>query len=101
MVGASGAIAGVMGAYFVLFPHSRVLTAVFVLHLVDIIEIPAIFFLGIWFLLQFFSGIGSIGADVAAGGVAFWAHVVGFVVGAIGGGLWRLVGNRRPERWEY
>ena len=61
MVGASGAIAGVMGAYFVLFPHSRVLTAVFIVFFMDLIEIPAIFFLGIWFLMQFFSGVGSLG----------------------------------------
>ena len=67
MVGASGAIAGVMGAYFVLFPHSRVLTAVFIVFFFDLIEIPAIFFLGIWFLMQFFSGVGSLGADAAAG----------------------------------
>ena len=65
MVGASGAIAGVMGAYFVLFPHSRVLTAVFIFFFMDLIEIPAIFFLGIWFLMQFFSGVGSLGADAA------------------------------------
>ena len=77
MIGASGAIAGVMGAYFVLFPHSRVLTAVFIVFFLDLIEIPAIFFLGIWFLMQFFSGVGSLGADAAGGGVAFWAHVAG------------------------
>ncbi len=50
--------------------------------LLDLIEIPAIFFLGIWFLMQFFSGVGSLGADAAEGGVAFWAHVVGFIAGA-------------------
>ena len=67
MIGASGAIAGVMGAYFVLFPHSRVLTAVFIFFFLDIIEIPAIFFLGIWFLMQFFSGVGSLGARTRPG----------------------------------
>jgi membrane associated rhomboid family serine protease len=101
MVGASGAIAGVMGAYFVLFPHSRVLTAVFILFYMDLIEIPAIFFLGIWFLMQFFSGVGSLGADAAQGGVAFWAHVVGFAVGALAGVWWRTWENRRRERWDY
>ena len=60
MIGASGAIAGVMGAYFVLYPHSRVLTAVFILFFLDLVEIPAIFFLGIWFLMQLFSGVGSL-----------------------------------------
>jgi membrane associated rhomboid family serine protease len=100
MVGASGAIAGVMGAYFVLYPHSRVLTAVFIVFFMDLIEIPAIFFLGIWFLMQFFSGVGSLGADAAEGGVAFWAHVVGFAVGASTGAIWRSV-ERRPETWDY
>jgi membrane associated rhomboid family serine protease len=84
MIGASGAIAGVMGAYFVLYPQSRVLTAVFIVFFLDLIEIPAIFFLGIWFLMRFFSGSGSLGASAADGGVAFWAHVVGFLVGVAG-----------------
>jgi membrane associated rhomboid family serine protease len=101
MVGASGAIAGVMGAYFVLFPHSRVLTAVFIVFYLDLIEIPAIFFLGIWFLMQFFSGVGSLGADAAGGGVAFWAHVVGFATGALTGALCRAADRTRRERWEY
>jgi membrane associated rhomboid family serine protease len=103
MVGASGAIAGVMGAYFVLYPQSRVLTAVFILFFIDLIEIPAIFFLGIWFLMQFFSGVGSLGADAAEGGVAFWAHVVGFITGAAVGVVLRLIESARrpPERWQY
>jgi membrane associated rhomboid family serine protease len=101
MLGASGAIAGVMGAYFVLFPHSRVLTAVFIVFFMDIIEIPAIFFLGIWFLMQFLSGVGSLGADSASAGVAFWAHIVGFAVGALAGVWWRSGENRRQERWDY
>lgn len=101
MIGASGAVAGVMGAYFVLFPHSRVLTAVFILFFIDLIEIPAIFFLGIWFVMQLFSGVGSIGAGIADGGVAFWAHVAGFAAGAVLGGLWRLSEQSRRQRWEY
>jgi membrane associated rhomboid family serine protease len=100
MVGASGAIAGVMGAYFVLFPHSRVLTAVFIVFFMDLVEIPAIFFLGIWFLMQFFSGVGSLGADAAQGGVAFWAHIAGFVVGALVGLVWRARRSTRPELWD-
>jgi membrane associated rhomboid family serine protease len=103
MVGASGAIAGVMGAYFVLYPHSRVLTAVFIFFYLDLVEIPAIFFLGIWFFMQLFSGVGSIGADAASGGVAFWAHVGGFVAGAGLGALVRTGGQGpRPQelqRW--
>ena len=101
MVGASGAIAGVMGAYFVLFPYSRVLTAVFIVFFMDLIEIPAIFFLGIWFLMQFFSGVGSLGAGTASGGVAFWAHIVGFAVGALTGAWWRTAESSRRERWDY
>ncbi len=60
MIGASGAVAGVMGAYFVIYPYSRVLTAVFIVFYLDLIEIPAVFFLGIWFLMQLFSGVCSI-----------------------------------------
>jgi membrane associated rhomboid family serine protease len=100
MIGASGAIAGVMGAYFVLYPHSRVLTAVFILFFLDLIEIPAIFFLGIWFLMQFFSGIGSLGSSAADGGVAFWAHVVGFIVGVVVGVLLRLADASQRRQWE-
>ena len=84
MIGASGAIAGVMGAYFVLYPHSRVLTLCRSSLPVDLIEMPAIFFLGIWFLMQLFSGVGDrIGAARRSGGVAFWAHVAGFVAGLV------------------
>ncbi len=90
MIGASGAIAGVMGAYFVLYPRSRILTAVFLVLFLDLIEVPAIFFLGIWFLMQLFSGVGSLGAPAADGGIAFWAHVLGFAAGAAGGLYWRL-----------
>jgi membrane associated rhomboid family serine protease len=100
MIGASGAVAGVMGAYFVLYPQSRVLTAVFLVIFLDIIEIPAIFFLGIWFLMQLFSSVGSIGADAADGGVAFWAHVVGFVTGAVYGLIQRAGARSRAPRWE-
>ena len=96
MVGASGAIAGVMGAYFVIYPHSRVLTFIFLVIFVDLIEIPAIFFLGIWFLMQLLSGVGSLGFSTAAGGgVAFWAHIGGFVVGAALGLVLRVRGTRR------
>jgi hypothetical protein len=81
-IGASGAIAGVMGAYFVLFPHSRVLTLVPIFFYVEIMVLPAPIFLGLWFVLQFVQGIGSIGA-VQTGGVAWWAHIGGFVVGVV------------------
>jgi membrane associated rhomboid family serine protease len=95
MVGASGAIAGVMGAYFVLYPYSRVLTAVFLIIFFDIIEVPAVFFLGLWFLLQLLSGVGSLAASNAGGGIAFWAHIGGFVAGVLIG----LVLRSRDDRW--
>jgi membrane associated rhomboid family serine protease len=91
MVGASGAIAGVMGAYFVLFPHSRVLTLVWIIFYVEVVEIPAIFFLGFWFVMQLLSGVGSFG--VQGGGIAFWAHAAGF-----GAGMVLVLVLRRPER---
>ena len=96
MVGASGAIAGVMGAYFVLYPKSRIVALVPLFFFFQIIEVPAIFFLGIWFLMQFVSGVGSIAEatrGAPGGGVAFWAHVAGFVAGITG-----VVAFRRPER---
>jgi membrane associated rhomboid family serine protease len=100
MVGASGAIAGVMGAYFVLYPHSRVLTVVFLVFFLDIIEIPAIFFLGIWFVMELFSGVGSLGAStMTGGGVAFWAHVVGFATGALAGLYCRMREASRQGYW--
>jgi membrane associated rhomboid family serine protease len=101
MVGASGAIAGVMGAYFVLYPHSRIVTLV-PIGLFFFVEIPAIFFLGIWFLMQLLSGVGSIADTVrgeAAGGVAFWAHVAGFLAGLIGVFIFRRPERQRVEWW--
>jgi membrane associated rhomboid family serine protease len=84
-IGASGAIAGVLGAYFVLYPHSRVLALVPLFIIWELIEVPAVIFLGIWFLMQFFSGVGSLARiGVETGGVAFWAHVAGFVAGVAG-----------------
>ena len=85
MVGASGAIAGVMGAYFVLYPHSRVLTLIPWIFL-QVVELPAILLLGVWFLMQFINA-GAVAVTAATrngGGVAFAAHVVGFVIGVVG-----------------
>lgn len=96
MVGASGAIAGVMGTYFVLYPYSRVLTAVFLIIFFDIVEIPAVVFLGLWFLLQLLSGVGSLAvSNAAGGGIAFWAHIGGFLAGAMIG----FVLRSRDNRW--
>jgi membrane associated rhomboid family serine protease len=79
MVGASGAIAGVLGAYFLLFPHSRILTLIPIFIFIQFVEIPAFVFLILWFLLQFLMGTVS----VSEGGVAWWAHIGGFVAGLI------------------
>lgn len=97
MIGASGAIAGVMGAYFMLYPHSRVLTAVFLFLFLDIIEIPAIFFLGFWFLLQVVHGAVSSGGQ--GGGIAFWAHAGGFAGGALVGLYVRARDRSAEEYW--
>ncbi len=97
-IGASGAIAGVMGAYFVLYPHSRVLTLVPIIFYFEIIELPAIFLLGFWFLMQLFSA-GAIAATASTGGgVAFTAHVAGFLMGVVGVFLFRKP-RRRPDEW--
>jgi membrane associated rhomboid family serine protease len=102
MVGASGAVAGVMGAYFVLYPHSRIVTLVPIFFFIHIMEVPAILFLGVWFLLQFVSGVGSIAAATGgepAGGIAFWAHVAGFVAGLGGVLVFRRPERQRVEWW--
>ena len=77
-VGASGAISGVMGAYILLYPRARILTLVFIFPL----PIPAVVFLGLWFVLQFLAGISTLGVGVT-GGVAVWAHVGGFLLGML------------------
>ena len=97
-IGASGAIAGIMGAYFVLYPRSRVLTLIFLIFYIDVVEIPAVVFLGFWFLMQLVSGVGAL-ADAtgqAAGGIAFWAHVAGFVAGAA---LVKLFAKPVEDEW--
>jgi membrane associated rhomboid family serine protease len=80
-LGASGAIGAILGAYIVLFPHARVLTLI-IFFFITVVEIPAGVVLAIWFVLQLFSGVGQLGADVG-GGVAYWAHVGGFAFGAL------------------
>ena len=79
-IGASGAIAGVMGAYLILHPHSKILTLVPIIFIPWFIEIPAFFFLGFWFVLQFLNAAGSHGN---IGGIAWWAHIGGFVFGIV------------------
>ncbi|NOY70652.1 MAG: rhomboid family intramembrane serine protease [Deltaproteobacteria bacterium] len=80
VIGASGAIAGVMGAYFILYPHSRILTLIPIIFIPWFIEIPAYFFLGFWFIIQFVSASGP---DAYTAGIAWWAHVGGFIFGIV------------------
>lgn len=82
-IGASGAIAGVLGAYLILFPRARVLTFIPIFFLPWLVEIPAIIYLGVWFVSQFFSGMSALGASSGLGGIAYWAHVGGFASGLI------------------
>jgi membrane associated rhomboid family serine protease len=102
MIGASGAVAGVMGAYFVLYPKSKVVTLVPLPFVFQLIEVPAILFLGIWFVMQFLSGVGSVASSAVryAGGIAFWAHVGGFAVGVIGVLVLRRPERQRVEWWD-
>lgn len=81
-IGASGAISGVLGAYIVLFPKSRILTLVPLLIIFFLWKIPAVVFIGLWFLMQFVSGVASIGS-AENGGIAWWAHVGGFLLGLL------------------
>lgn len=80
-IGASGAIAGVMGAYIILHPQARVLTIIPIFIIFPIIHIPAFVYLGIWFFIQFLSGAASIGSSQSYQGVAWWAHIGGFLTG--------------------
>ena len=91
MVGASGAIAGVLGAYLKLFPHARVLALIPIFIIVTVRELPAVLFLAIWFGFQLLQGVGSLGVHVQGGGVAFFAHIGGFVAGVV---LVMLLGRR-------
>jgi membrane associated rhomboid family serine protease len=97
-IGASGAIAGVMGAYFVLYPQSRVLTLIPFIWF-QIVELPAVILLGFWFLMQLFSAgtIAMTAASHGSGGVAFAAHVSGFVMGLIGVFLFK---KREYDPWQ-
>jgi len=79
-IGASGAIAGVMGAYFILYPRSKILTLIPIIIIPWFIEIPAFFFLGLWFVMQFINAAGS---HLHGGGIAWWAHIGGFVFGIL------------------
>ncbi len=104
MVGASGAIAAVMGAYFRYYPTAKVHTLIPVFIYPWFVEVPAIVYLGFWFLSQFVSGVASLdpGISTATGGVAFWAHVGGFVFGFIASlFLAKAAGRRKTYTDEY
>jgi membrane associated rhomboid family serine protease len=102
-IGASGAVAGVMGAYFVMYPQSRILTLLPIFIFVQIIEVPAVVFLGLWFLLQLVSGVGTSVVPAGtgmSGGIAFWAHVAGFAAGALLINVFRRPERVRVEWWD-
>jgi membrane associated rhomboid family serine protease len=98
-IGASGAIAGVLGAYALLFPRARVLTLIFIIFFVTLVEIPALILLAVWFVLQFVPALGQIAVESGGGqGVAYFAHVGGFLFGLAVAGLLLLTnGRREPE----
>jgi hypothetical protein len=97
-IGASGAISGILGAYIVFSPGASILTIVPLFILWFTVRIPAIVFIGLWFVMQFFSGVQSLSVPGAAnaGGVAWWAHVGGFVLGVV---LALIVRAERPRSY--
>jgi membrane associated rhomboid family serine protease len=99
MIGASGAIAGVLGAYAWLFPRARVLTLIFIIFFVTVVEIPALILLALWFILQFVPALGQVAVSSGGGqGVAYFAHVGGFVFGsAVAGAMLYARRRRRIE----
>ncbi|HXX20857.1 MAG TPA: rhomboid family intramembrane serine protease [Candidatus Acidoferrum sp.] len=97
-VGASGAISGVLGAYIVFFPGSRILTLVPLFIIWFTWRIPAVIFIGLWFAAQFLSGLSSIGSE-AMGGVAWWAHVGGFLIGVAVAAMVRSAGRSAPSSY--
>ncbi|MGF1535091.1 MAG: rhomboid family intramembrane serine protease [Elainellaceae cyanobacterium] len=99
-LGASGAIAGVMGAYILRFPQARILTLIPLLFFITTVRIPAILFLGFWFVQQAFYGVASLSvpSDMGQGGIAYWAHAGGFVFGALLGPMFGLFNDASRQR---
>lgn len=97
-IGASGAIAGVLAAYMVLFPRARVVTFIPLFILPWFVNIPALVFIAIWFLLQFFSGVAALGM-ATSGGVAYWAHVGGFISGLLLVWIFTAGSRNRPRAY--
>jgi membrane associated rhomboid family serine protease len=96
-LGASGAIAAVLGAYLVLYPKARVITLVPIFLFPWFVSIPAVVWLGLWFVQQYLSGLGSLSQGTEAGGVAYWAHVGGFLFGVVVGIGARWVSTDEPK----
>lgn len=97
-LGASGAIAGVMGAYIIRFPKAQILTLIPLWFFWWTVNIPAVFFLGFWFFQQALNSVASLNAPMNMGGVAYWAHAGGFVFGALLGPLMGLFDNDQSRR---
>lgn len=95
-IGASGAVAGVMGAYFIMFPHAYIKTLLIIIIYITIVDIPAVIFLGLWFFIQFINGSLQSMAGLQ-GGVAWWAHIGGFVIGILFGSYYSK--GRRGSRF--
>jgi membrane associated rhomboid family serine protease len=102
-LGASGAIAGVMGAYIIRFPKARILTILPIFFYITVVRIPAFVFLGIWFVQQAFYGVASLNVPstvgMESGGIAYWAHAGGFAFGALLGPLFGLFGDQNRNRY--
>ena len=96
MVGASGAISGILGAYLIKYPKAKVLVLIPIIFFITVRRIPALFVLGFWFIMQLFSGVVTIGGE--GGGVAFWAHIGGFVAGL---GLILLLSEKKRKVVSY
>jgi membrane associated rhomboid family serine protease len=95
MIGASGAVSGVLGAYLILFPHATILTLVMVVFFIRLVHIPAVIILGLWIVVQLFNGLGAFHSPGGEGGVAWFAHIGGFVAGIA---LLLIMRPRRPAR---
>jgi membrane associated rhomboid family serine protease len=95
VIGASGAIAGVLGAYFIMYPRGRILTILPIFFFIQFVEIPAVIYLLFWFAVQLYAGLEQSGREAAMGGVAWWAHVGGFMFGIA---LGPMLAINRPTR---
>lgn len=96
MLGASGAVAGILGAYFALFPFSKVKTLVLIFFFITLVDLPAYFLLFFWFIIQFFNGVFSVSAHINNGGTAFLPHIGGFIFGWLAASI--LISRRHAGR---